>query len=116
MKKTHEKLMQSMLERKKTLLVLESNRSLEKMTETEPSRGDAMDIAGMNTEKEMNIAMRLRSSQEIKLIDKAIDKMRRGIYGVCEECEEPIEAKRLKAKPYVLYCLECQEEMEKSEE
>jgi len=108
--------MQSMLKRKKILLDLESNRSLEKMTETELSRGDTMDIAGMNTEKEMSIVMRLRSSQEMKLIDKAIDKMRRGIYGICEKCEESIEAKRLKAKPYVPYCLECQEEAEKSED
>ncbi len=116
MKKIHEKLMQSMMERKKSLIDMESSRSLEKMTETELSRGDAMDVAGMNSEKEMNIAMRLRSSQEIKLIDKAVEKMRRGIYSICEKCEEPIEAKRLKAKPYVQYCLTCQEELEKSED
>lgn len=32
----------------------------------------------------------------------------------CESCEEVISAARLKARPETKYCLECQEELEKS--
>ena len=44
----------------------------------------------------------------LKEIDSALDKMASGIYGVCEECEEPISEKRLEANPVARYCITCQ--------
>ncbi len=104
-----------MLERKGELISNQSTTSLEDMTHAELAHGDALDIAERNTEQERSIAMRLRHTNEIKLIDEALGKMHSGMYGACESCEEIIETKRLKARPFVKYCLECQEEMEKSE-
>jgi DnaK suppressor protein len=43
----------------------------------------------------------------LKEIDGALDKIARGAYGVCEECEEMISEKRLEANPVARYCITC---------
>ena len=47
--------------------------------------------------------------EKIKAINAALERLKRGEYGICEECEEPISEKRLKAVPWARYCLHCQE-------
>ncbi len=49
--------------------------------------------------------------EKIKAIDAALERLSRGEYGICEECEEPISEKRLKAIPWTGYCLQCQESL-----
>lgn len=110
--KTHKQLMDRLLKRKKELLADETALGLGKLTETELARGDQLDMAGSATEHEMSMTMRHRVTEELKLIDEAIEKLHNGAYGICDNCEENIESKRLKARPFVKYCLECQEEME----
>ena len=114
--KAHKLLMTKMLKQKDELLRSDPTLGLMKMTETEPARGDQLDIAGTASEHEMSMTMRLRTTEELKLIEEAIEKLHSGSYGVCESCEENIESKRLKARPFVKYCLGCQEEMEKENE
>lgn len=48
----------------------------------------------------------------LKEIDSALDKMSRGAYGICEECEEMIGEKRLEANPVARYCITCKRMME----
>jgi len=112
--KTHKQLMEKLVKRKQELLSSNSGISLEKMTETELARGDELDIAESVAEKELEMSMRLRSEEELQHIDDALKKLHNGTYGVCDNCEEQIESKRLKARPYVKYCLSCQEEFERS--
>jgi DnaK suppressor protein len=47
--------------------------------------------------------------RELREIDIALDKIAKGIYGVCEMCEEPIGIERLKVKPFARYCISCRE-------
>ncbi len=49
--------------------------------------------------------------EKIKAIDAALERLKRGEYGICEECDEPISAKRLTAVPWTRYCLHCQENL-----
>ncbi|MFM2152861.1 MAG: hypothetical protein RL199_1296 [Pseudomonadota bacterium] len=51
---------------------------------------------------------------ELEGIARALRKLREqpDLYGLCEECEEPIAAPRLKARPQVRWCLACQSERE----
>lgn len=46
---------------------------------------------------------------ELKLrdIDIALDKIRKGTYGICENCKEEIPAERLETKPEAKYCIKC---------
>ena len=43
----------------------------------------------------------------------ALDRARKGDYGTCDECGEPIPAARLRALPGVATCVRCQERLER---
>ena len=45
-------------------------------------------------------------------IDTALDKIRDGSYGICEECSGEIDEKRLRILPFARYCVDCQEMFE----
>lgn len=47
--------------------------------------------------------------EKIKAIEAALERLKRGEYGICEECSESISEKRLNAVPWTRYCLNCQE-------
>jgi DnaK suppressor protein len=48
----------------------------------------------------------------VKEIDSALDKIANESYGICEECEEPINEKRLEANPVARYCITCKRMIE----
>ncbi len=48
----------------------------------------------------------------IQQIDLALDKIREGKYGICEECGDEIDERRLKVLPFVRFCRDCQETIE----
>ncbi|RMD47013.1 MAG: TraR/DksA family transcriptional regulator [Aquificota bacterium] len=49
----------------------------------------------------------------LKEIDKALERIHNGTYGICEVCGKPIEEKRLKAIPWTTLCIEHAKEAEK---
>jgi DnaK suppressor protein len=58
------------------------------------------------------ISTTARNRWKLTLIQSALDRLARGEFGICEECEEEIPLKRLEAIPWALYCVPCQEQME----
>ena len=50
--------------------------------------------------------------KDLKEIEFALKKMKKGTYGFCERCKKPIDPKRLEAKPQAVYCLKCEREIE----
>lgn len=48
--------------------------------------------------------MREGVERELMAIDHAVARMDAGVYGRCEECEEPISIERLKILPYTRLC------------
>jgi DnaK suppressor protein len=51
--------------------------------------------------------------KDLKEIETALSKIKKGTYGVCERCKKPIEGARLEVKPQAIYCLKCEKEIEK---
>jgi len=47
------------------------------------------------------------SLSELEDIRAALARLDAGTYGVCTECGDPIDAKRLEALPYAATCIEC---------
>ncbi len=44
---------------------------------------------------------------ELSAIRQALKRITDGVYGLCVDCEEPIEPARLQAYPHARYCLRC---------
>jgi DnaK suppressor protein len=49
--------------------------------------------------------------KKIKAIDAALERLKRGDYGICEGCSDAIAEKCLKVLPWTRFCLHCQENL-----
>jgi len=79
-------------------------------TEPEPT-GDEVDLAVYEREKHLALVRRLE--QKIAEIDRALETAKKGTYGICERCGNPIDPARLAALPETTLCIKCKSELEK---
>jgi DnaK suppressor protein len=75
--------------------------------------GDMVDAALDSAQDEINSQLAEVESRELSSIEKALQRMRDGHYGMCEGCGGRIPVQRLNALPYATYCIDCQREVEK---
>lgn len=52
-------------------------------------------------------ASKERREQQLRLIDAALERLDEDEFGVCQECGESINPKRLEFDPTVLLCIDC---------
>lgn len=64
-------------------------------------------------EREKNLAFMRNLERKLASIDHALLLMKKGDYGLCEECGKPINPDRLKALPYTTLCLSCKQKRER---
>ncbi|KRT75455.1 MAG: TraR/DksA family transcriptional regulator [Candidatus Rokubacteria bacterium CSP1-6] len=64
-------------------------------------------------EREVSFATRSLLVERANRLAEALDRLREGEYGTCEECGEPIAPARLKAMPEVTTCVRCQDKLER---
>ena len=76
---------------------------------------DEVDLATTESGQAMNLMLRDRERVLIRKIDKALEKIEAGSYGLCENCGDVIEPKRLEARPVTDMCILCKEEQEQME-
>lgn len=58
-------------------------------------------------EWEMNLALRQAAEAKIESIKAALERLDKGIYGVCEICGQPIDPARLEILPHTRLCVRC---------
>lgn len=97
-----------LLEEKQRIL----NASRKDMEDLKLSTDDlADDTDHAVSELSQNLAFSLRDRERLLLsmIDAALERIEAGTFGGCESCEEPIETKRLEARPMTTLCFSCKE-------
>jgi len=77
--------------------------------------GDIYDIASNERERELSLTFGDRDREKLSEIEDALERIKVGSYGACEECGEPIAEKRLKALPFTRVCVECQSKTEREQ-
>jgi len=77
------------------------------------STGDVVDAALDSAQHEISSQLAEVESRELAHIEKALERMRQGQYGLCEACGVKIPMARLHALPYAVSCIECQREAER---
>jgi DnaK suppressor protein len=70
--------------------------------------GDLGDAAHEGETLELNSQLKSLETRELRLVERAIQMIRDGQYGVCETCDNSIPIARLQALPYTVLCVECQ--------
>lgn len=76
---------------------------------------DVADRASIETEVALELRARDRQRKLISKIDEALERIRNGEYGYCEETGDPIGVKRLEARPVATLTVEAQERHERME-
>jgi len=89
---------------------------LERVSKERPSEDsqvrDSADEAYTSSMNKLQTSLQEAEIDEIKLVDDAIVRLKRGEYGICIDCSEAISDKRLEYYPYAARCIECQEAQE----
>jgi DnaK suppressor protein len=117
MKKEDLEYFRALLQRQLDDLAKGADRTVDEMTEPEGKANfpDPTDRASMESDRNFELRIRDRERKLISKIKKAIEKVDDGSFGICEVCGEPIEFKRLEARPVTTHCIECKMSEEEEE-
>jgi len=75
--------------------------------------GDEGDRADTERTHEVSILLSVRDKEKLHAAEEALERIRGGTYGICEECGDEIGGERLKVMPLAKSCVTCQSQMEK---
>jgi DnaK suppressor protein len=67
-------------------------------------------LSRMDAIQQQQMALNAKKQLELnlQLVDAALERLEKGEYGYCLQCEEEIDQKRLLAKPEAAFCTRCQ--------
>ena len=102
-----------LLERKKEILETLKNLEEEFNDVSKCDIKEDADFASCSSNSENNYFISQRLNSELTEIEEALQDIKKGDYGICKMCEEPINPERLKVKPSAKYCIDCREIIER---
>ena len=92
-----------------------SDCSLDGLDATDGNLSDLLDRASQVSEREFSHHLCSRDKLHMRRIERSLQDIEDGKYGLCEQCEEEISLKRLKARPTARFCIDCKTQLEKME-
>ena len=104
-----------LLKWKKDIIKSNSLGNILNSTDDNISSADMVDQASSYTDKSVEMKALNRSRKLITKINAALQRLKDGTYGFCEETGEPIGLKRLMARPVATLSIEAQERHERDE-
>ncbi len=106
------KLQETLLKRRDALRrALNGDLSLLKQLRDQ-SGSDVVDFALDSAQDEISSQLAEVESRELGSIENALERIKQGVYGICEVCGAKIPMARLNALPYATMCIECQQAAE----
>jgi DnaK suppressor protein len=103
----YDALEKALTEQRDELSIRISERRTEVHIDREPD--DEAAQASDSSTKEMAVATLERERRTLSEIEGALARIRKGVYGICASCGEPIPDARLKALPWARVCVRCAE-------
>jgi len=92
-----------------------SEETIEDMTESGEVYADPADRATAESDRAFTLRLRDRERKLTKKIQKAIDRIDDGDFGICQDCGDDISIARLKARPMTTLCINCKSKQEEDE-
>jgi DnaK suppressor protein len=92
-----------------------SDCSLDGLDATDGNLSDLLDRASQVSEREFSHHLCSRDKLHMRRIERSLQDIEDGKYGLCQQCEEEISLKRLKARPIARFCIDCKTQLEKME-
>ena len=106
--------MENLLLSRKDILLQEFEERFKKYRDSSSEKlTDIAEIASSSSNEILEITVAEEDAKELKQIEDALDRIKAGHYGVCEQCGRMIKKARLKAIPFATLCVSCKEEEER---
>lgn len=115
MDKQQKKEFKQLLNQQLDSLLEEAGKTVSEMTEEKTNFPDPTDRASLESDRNFELRIRDRERRLINKIREALTRIDDDTFGLCESCEEPIGADRLRARPVTTLCIECKTEQERQE-
>lgn len=109
MSETNHEAAQRELQRRRRAILETAQRADAELRGLSSSERDPEFEEGAQKEHEAQRLAWLEEAQrlEIERIDEALERVAAGVYGLCLDCEEPIDPRRLHALPHAALCAGC---------
>ncbi len=98
----------------RSLLQAERSELIERLAELGSGEGHDLtydpnfaDTSQVTAERGEAEALAASLKETLAEVERALDKLTKGSYGICEDCGAPIAEARLEAKPAARYCIAC---------
>lgn len=78
----------------------------------EEATQDIADKAANSYTKEFLFHQSDENRRVLQMVDEALERLKKNIYGLCVACQKEVQAKRLEAVPWARHCIECQEKQD----
>jgi DnaK suppressor protein len=113
--KTLAKYRKLLVEEKQRILNNSKNALANELSLSPDDLPDETDLAASEVNQNLVFKLRDRERQLLSKIDEAMYRIEEGTFGTCMDCEEPIEVRRLEARPVSTLCIACKEKQEHRE-
>jgi RNA polymerase-binding protein DksA len=71
------------------------------------------ETATATLDREIDYSLEENSEQVLRAIDRALQRIDEGTFGICETCGRSISEERLEAIPYATQCIDCRRKGER---
>ena len=96
-------------------LLVEASETITDLSQENLHQPDQMDRAQIESNAAIDLRTRDRERKLLQKIGSALRRIEDGTYGYCVETDEPINLRRLEARPIASLCLHAQEKHERME-
>ncbi len=96
-------------EQRQTILdaLAAQNADYKKIVENGDTTGDVIDVASDVVDGQLLESLGTQDANRLQQINNALDRIKRGKYGLCLKCGKEIPRERLEALPYAFMCVDC---------
>jgi RNA polymerase-binding transcription factor DksA len=70
------------------------------------------DVADITIQRQVDYTIKGIVEDEVQHIQQAMRRQAEGRYGICEDCDQPIDPERLAVRPQSTLCITCQRRLE----
>jgi DnaK suppressor protein len=105
----------NLLQKQLSDLLVEAGVTVKTMSDKGELFPDPVDRASLESDRNFLLRIRDRERKLIGKIEKALERVENGTFGICERCGEDISEERLKARPVTTFCIECKAQQENQE-
>jgi len=92
-------------------LINSEKRELENFSDPN-NRLTGADLIFQRESDDVSVSISTNHREQIKAIDRALENIQLGTYGICQECNTTIPLNRLEIMPHARLCIKCQSDSE----